>query len=83
MIKTNRLTLNNLSIQSISSLQQISNISDGFPPLGGRIVGGVDAKDGQVPYQCSLQRNGSHFCGCVIISKQWILTAGHCLQSCV
>ncbi|XP_055309483.1 chymotrypsin-2-like [Sitodiplosis mosellana] len=54
-------------------------------PLSSRIVGGIVAKDGQAPYQCSMQRINPntnlyrHTCGCVIISEQWILSAAHCL----
>lgn len=44
-----------------------------------RIVGGEDAEDDAAPFQCSLQVYRSHFCGCVIISDKWILTASHCL----
>lgn len=33
------------------------------------------------PYQCSLQRNGTHYCGCAIIGTRWILTAGHCVYN--
>lgn len=46
----------------------------------GFIIGGVPAKDGQVPWQVSLQRSsGFHFCGGSIISDEWILTATHCV----
>lgn len=47
--------------------------------LDERIVGGfeIDIKD--VPWQVSLQKNGSHFCGGSIISPKWILTAAHCM----
>ncbi|XP_031636706.1 chymotrypsin-1-like [Contarinia nasturtii] len=51
----------------------------GYPPLSSRIVGGTNATDGQAPYQCSMQQNGRHFCGCVIVGDQWILSAAHCL----
>lgn len=44
-----------------------------------RIIGGIHAFKGQAPYQGSLQVNGSHHCGCVIISAEFALTAGHCI----
>lgn len=52
-----------------------------YPPdvASTRIVGGEDAQDGDAPFQCSMQVNKQHFCGCSIISSKWILTAGHCV----
>lgn len=49
------------------------------PWISPRIINGMDAVDGQAPYQCSMQKNSSHFCGCAIISSDWVLTAAHCL----
>lgn len=45
------------------------------------VIGGNDAKDGQVPYQVSLlDENIKHFCGGSIIADEWILTAAHCVE---
>lgn len=49
------------------------------PTIASRIVGGNDAVDGQGLFQASLQINGSHYCGCVIIESEFLLTAGHCI----
>lgn len=48
------------------------------PQLDGRIVGGYAINITQAPWQVSLQRYGSHFCGGSIISEKWIVTAAHC-----
>ncbi|XP_062533856.1 trypsin 3A1-like [Armigeres subalbatus] len=47
-------------------------------PVTGRIVGGIDANIADFPYQLSLIRGGSHFCGASIISTSWALSAAHC-----
>ncbi|XP_046429949.1 trypsin-1-like [Neodiprion fabricii] len=49
--------------------------------LDGRIVGGVDAKIEDHPYQLSFQQYGQHFCGAAMISSKWAITAAHCIGS--
>lgn len=50
------------------------------PSISPRIVGGHDAFDAQAPFICSLQRKRVHICGCVILSKEYVLTAAHCFM---
>ncbi|XP_031767970.2 transmembrane protease serine 3-like isoform X2 [Galleria mellonella] len=46
-----------------------------------RIVGGMETSISMYPYNVAISRNGKHWCGGSIIDEQWVLTAGHCLDS--
>ncbi|KAK9711186.1 PAN domain [Popillia japonica] len=54
------------------------------PDVHFRVVQGSKAKQGQYPWQASLRVKGptslSHWCGAVVISAKFVLTAAHCLH---
>lgn len=52
-------------------------------PIVERVIGGVDATAGQLPYQALIriffENGGWSWCGGILIHSSWILTAAHCV----
>ncbi|XP_076180453.1 chymotrypsin-1-like [Ptiloglossa arizonensis] len=61
-------------------------VTDSFTAIVGphksiKIVRGSIAQQGQFPYTVSFRMGNQHFCGGVIINKNHILTAAHCIRT--
>ncbi|XP_062329166.1 transmembrane protease serine 13a [Osmerus eperlanus] len=84
------LTLSNKSALPIQGLVNISKtcpddktvslqcVDCGRQQSTNRIIGGALSQPGQWPWQLSLQYRGTHICGGVLISPDFVITAAHC-----
>ncbi|XP_011706676.1 PREDICTED: trypsin-1-like [Wasmannia auropunctata] len=70
-----------LRILCLLSFLAFSHAGD-LPFFNSRIVNGKDAKEGEIPYQVSIQRKNSnfHFCGGSILNDKYVITAAHCVE---
>jgi len=66
-------------MRSLGRLTQECGVKGpGLP--GARIIDGNEADDCEWVWQASLSRvDGSHYCGGVLLSEEWVLTAAQCI----
>jgi secreted trypsin-like serine protease len=57
----------------------ILSVLPGLAQVHPDIVGGSEYYYSQVPYQALLDVSNVDACGAVIISPNWVVTAGHCV----
>ncbi|XP_056132846.1 granzyme G-like [Lampris incognitus] len=50
----------------------------GRKALGSEIINGEEAKKNSLKYMASVQHNGKHVCGGLIVSNDFVITAAHC-----
>ena len=51
--------------------------------LGARIIGGQDSYAGEFPYAAAIYKStaeGNYFCTGSVLNKEWIITAGQCVD---
>lgn len=72
-----------LSLCAVATISALSATSVHAEPgdITTHIVGGNETSPNSRPYQVALLMNGRQGCGGTLISPNWVLTAGHCLDS--
>ncbi|XP_052603299.1 coagulation factor IX isoform X2 [Peromyscus californicus insignis] len=69
-------------LDDITDSTILDNVTENSESLNDftRVVGGENAKPGQIPWQVILNGEIEAFCGGAIINEKWVVTAAHCLK---
>ncbi|PIA13528.1 trypsin-like serine protease [Coemansia reversa NRRL 1564] len=67
------------STKTTSTLLSLLSILTGTALADQRLIGGMAATEGMFPYVVHLFKNDRPYCGGVLIDKEWVLTAAHCV----
>merc|ERR1719264_1452596 len=65
-----------LTTQEVAGLAQTTSLVD----KEAHIIGGDKAELGQFPWAAALFIDGAWFCGGSLVSRRYVLTAGHCME---
>ncbi|XP_037032972.1 chymotrypsin-2-like isoform X5 [Bradysia coprophila] len=65
-------------LQSIHGFDTSEELYDPFKSAVLYTLGGPNSS--KYPFQCSIQSNGKHYCGCAVINSKFVLTASHCFE---
>lgn len=51
-----------------------------YKPYQSRVVGGVNAQEGEFPWMAYLYNaEFGQYCGATLIASEWVVTAAHCI----
>ncbi|CAK1578015.1 unnamed protein product [Parnassius mnemosyne] len=67
--------------EKVSVMDEIAQDSETNEEANGRIVGGRNATCEEFPHQVSFIVNNSYFCGGIILSEGFVMTAAHCAEN--